>query len=127
MSQRMAPPTDAEITVGTNTLGVFPVVVQLKGQSGCDMKYSSVIKAYLSTDAAGDILATDSTDTTEMAEGADGTLIKEYTTDIFQCLKSEADGDIDLNITVASGKHAYLNVILPNGRVVTSTIMSYGE
>ena len=125
--QRFAPPTDAAITLGTPTAGAFPVYIQLLGQSGCDMKYSSVVRVYMSSDAAGDTLAIDSTDTTDITILIDGTIIKEEVSDVMQIIKSEADGDIGLTCTVASGKHAYVNVILPNGRLVTGAIMSYGE
>ncbi len=125
MGQRFAPPTDAEITVGSDTTGVFPVVVQLKGQSGEDMLYSGVVLCYLSSDSDGDVLAIDGTDTSEMAQGTDGTLICEHTTDVVQTIKSEADGDIDLNITVITAHSAYLVVVLPNGRVIISDEMAY--
>jgi len=127
MSQRFTVPTDATVTLGTATGGAFPVYVQLLGPSGVDMKYSSVVRVYMSSDSAGDTLAIDSTDTTDITILTDGTIIKEDATDVYQTVKSESDGDIGFTCTVASGKHAYLNVILPNGRVVTGAIMSYGE
>jgi len=127
MSQIFAPPTDATVTLGTATGGAFPVYVQLLGPSGVDMKYSSVVRVYMSSDAAGDILAIDSTDTTDITILTDGTVICENVADVMQTIKSEADGDIGLTCTVVSGKHAYLNVILPNGRIVTGAKMSYGE
>jgi len=125
MGQRFAPPTDATVTPGTPTGGSFPVLIQLLGQSGKDMKYSSVVLVYLSSDAAGDTLAIDGTTTTDMDILTDGTIIKEHSTDICQTIKSEADGDIGLTVVVANGYTAYLNVVLPNGRVVTGAAMSY--
>jgi len=125
MSQRFTVPTDATVTLGTNTAGAFPVYIQLLGPSGVDMKYSSVVRVYLSSDAAGDVLAIDSTDTSEMVILTDGTIIKEEATDVMQIIKSEADGDIGLTVTVVTAHSAYVNVILPNGRVVTGAVMSY--
>jgi len=127
MSQRFTTPIDATVTLGTATGGAYPVYVQLLGPSGKDMKYRSVVKVYMSSDAPGDVLAIDSTDTTDITILTDGTIIVENTADVVQTVISEADGDIGFTCTVATGKHAYLNVILPNGRVVTGAIMSYGE
>lgn len=125
MGQRFAPPTDATITLGTNTAGSFPVYIQLLGPSGKDMQYRSAVLVYLSKDATGDTLSVDTTDSTDMDILTDGTLIKEHTTDVVQTILSEADGDIGLTVVVANAKSVWVNVVLPNGRIVTSDEITY--
>ena len=120
-------PTDATITVGTPTAGSFPVVVQLLGPNGEDMNVSACVFAYLSKDAAGATMCLDGTDTTSLAAGTDGVMVEEagYATAVSGHFVSEADGDIDITAIVLTTKTMYLNVVLPNGRLVTSAIMTY--
>jgi len=124
MSQRFTTPTDATITLGTIASHAFPVYIQLLGPSGKDMKYSSVVDVYLSTDLAGDTMAS-ATESAGLDILTDGTILVEQTADVLQTLKSESDGDIGLTVTLQSGKSVYLHVVLPNGRLITSTIMTY--
>jgi hypothetical protein len=123
MGQRFAPPTDAVITVGADTSDVFPVAIQLKGQSGCDMQYASAVFCYLSKNSDGSTICVDETDTTEIVAGTDGLWV-ETLADLAGWAISESDGDIDLAVTVKSGKSAYLVVVLPNGRLVISSVMT---
>lgn len=124
MGQRFAPPTDATITVGSATSHAYPVTIQLLGQSGKDMKYSSVVDFYLSTDADGDTMAS-ATHSAGLDILTDGTIIKEHTADVYQTLKSESDGDIGLTVTLQDSYTVYGHVILPNGRIVSSAAMAY--
>ena len=126
MGQVFAPPVDAVITLGTPTTGAFPVTVQLKGPSGVDMAYPAGVFCYLAKDSAGMEVVADQTDTTDITTLTDG-LWLETIADVAGMAISEADGDIGFTITVASGKHAYLVVVLPTGRLVVSDIMSYRE
>jgi hypothetical protein len=80
---------------------------------------------YLTTDAAGQKLAADGTDTTEIAIGTDGTILAELVTDIMAVCVSEADGDLDLEVTVVDGKTVYFNVVMPNGEVKTCATALY--
>jgi hypothetical protein len=59
-----------------------------------------------------------------MAIGTDGLLIPIVANKACQ-LVSEADGDIDLNIIMSTADDWYLIVVLPNGRLVASTIISF--
>lgn len=124
MKQQAFEALDAAITVVDNEDGTFAVAIQLKGPSGSDLPYSAAVFAYLAKDAAGATLAVDGTDTTEFVIGTDG-LFVELATDISGFLVSEADGDIDVVITVATTKSAYLVLVMPNGRLVISDLMTY--
>ena len=118
---------DAEITVTQSASGTFAVVVQLQGENGEDLTAKGWVHWYLSTDAAGDVVATDTTDVTSLAIATDGTLLEDNVSGgIWGLLRSESDGDIGLAIVVPASKVVYLNIILPDGSVVTSDDMTYG-
>ncbi|MDV2988567.1 MAG: hypothetical protein P3T54_00175 [Dehalogenimonas sp.] len=117
---------DATITVGTHDTGAFPVTIQLKNAQGGDLNHSRAVAFYLSKDSDGSSIAADTTDTTEIAILTDGLLV-ENVTDISGWLISEADGDIGLTITVADGKTAYLVLIMPDGQLVISDVMTWAS
>lgn len=122
--QRFTTPIDATITVGTKASHAYPIAIQLLGPSGVDMKYSAVVDVYLATDVAGDVMAS-GTESAGLDILTDGTIIKEHTSDVYQTLKSEADGDIGLTVSLNASYTLYLVVVLPNGRVVISSALAY--
>ena len=109
----------AGVTAGTDT-----VAIQFKGSNGEDITEAVCVPWYLSTDSAGQTIATDSTDVTTLAIGTDGTLI-ELTDNLYGFLICEADGDADLAIVIPSGKSVYLNLVMPSGRLSTSDEITY--
>ncbi len=125
MSIRALNDISATITVGTPTAGAFPVSVQLTGPTGKDLREARAVQYYLATDATGDTLATDGTDTSDIVIGTDGTIIAETRADVAGVVKSEVDGDIDFVVTVISTKRAYLVIVLPDGELVISAEMAY--
>ena len=118
---------DVEFTVTSNITTATPnVAMQFKDVAGNDVSHPVTVNCYLSTDSAGQTLAIDSTDTTEIAIGTDGTILAELAADIMAVCVSESDGDLDLEITVVDGKTVYFNVVMPNGEVKTcATALNY--
>ena len=118
---------DVEFTVTDNITTATPnVAMQFKDVAGNDVSHPITVNCYLSTDSAGQTLAIDSTDTTEIAIGTDGTILAELAADIMAVCVSESDGDLDLEITVVDSKTVYFNVVMPNGEVKTcSTALNY--
>ena len=118
---------DVEFTVTDNITTATPnVAMQFKDVAGNDVSHPITVNCYLSTDSAGQTLAIDSTDTTEIAIGTDGTILAELAADIMAVCVSESDGDLDLEITVVDGKTVYFNVVMPNGEVKTcATALNY--
>jgi hypothetical protein len=113
---------DVEFTVTDNITTATPnVAMQFKDIAGNDVSHPVAVIVYLTTDSAGQTLAADSTDTTEIAIGTDGTILAELVTDIMAVVVSEADGDLDMEITVVDTKTVYFNVVMPNGEVKTCT------
>ena len=124
-------PIDATIAVGDEVTNVINVAIQLLGANGKDMTQRGSVLAYLSDDAYGDsVVATEHSGA--VAIGTDGLLIpvltgvaaSEKAKTIFQ-LTSEADGDIDINITEAGTKTAYLVLVLPSGKLVVSGAITH--
>ena len=110
---------DCTISLGTVTTSCA-VVVQLKDFEGKDLQVKGMVGLYLSSDADG--LEKDNID--NIAAGTDGA-VWELLADNYYMACSEADGDIDLTLTEAADTDLYLNVVLPNGKIVTSAIMEF--
>lgn len=108
----------AEGVPGANQITVN---VQLK-ESGSDASGRTQIIYWVSSDANGDTIATDPG---TVAMGTDGTLMAEPVDDLVGLCLSEADGDIDFVITHAGTSGFYLNLALPNGRTITSSIIQF--
>jgi hypothetical protein len=112
----------ADITVGAEATNVINVAVQTRiGPVAPDVLQP--IRAYLSTDAAGQTLA--SAPSGGIAIGTDGTILVEEVANVVLSAVTEADGSIDFDLTEASTGTWYLNVILPNGKVVTSDAITF--
>lgn len=117
---------DVEFTVTDNDTTTPNVACQFKDVGGNDIDHPVAVIMYLTTDAYGQTLAVDGTDTTEIAIGTDGTILAELSTDIIALVVSETDGDLDMEITVADTKTVYFNLIMPNGEVkICSTALYY--
>jgi hypothetical protein len=90
---------------------------QLTDFNGKDIAFRGVVRAYFS-DANGDTFA--AAPAGGVAAGTDG-VIREAIDNRYLDITSEADGDIDLVVTDASGVAThYLAFILPNGKLVIS-------
>ena len=116
---------DVAFTVSDNDTTTPNIAMQFKDVGGNDIDHPVAVVCYLSTDAYGQALAADGTDTTEIAIGTDGTILYEPVTDIAAYCVSETDGDLDLEITVEDGKSVYFNVVMPNGEVKTCATALY--
>jgi hypothetical protein len=116
--------SSAEFTIGAETSNIINVGIQLKNGVN-DLDYRCALHAYLSTDAEGDDVV--GTAPTTVAIGTDGVCIPLVTGKCF-LLISEADGDIDLNITLSSGAATYyLVLLLPNGKTVASGAITFAS
>jgi hypothetical protein len=114
---------DVEFTVTDNGTETPNVAMQFKDVAGNDIDHPVAVICYLSSDAAGQTLSGD--DVTEVAIGTDGTLLAELTVNQIGLFVSEADGDLDVEVTVGDTDTAYFNVIMPNGEVKTCATALY--
>jgi len=114
----------ATITVGTEAANVINVGIQLTDASGDATAAANALDFYLSSDSAGQTLETSGPDA--IAIGTDGVLIKNGSDSLISGkVISEADGDIDLDLTHAGADAFYLNLILPNGKIATSGVITF--
>jgi hypothetical protein len=116
-------PQAATIVVGVEGSHAINVAIQLKDANGADIAVRGAVRAYLSDDANGDSIIATAHDG-HVVIGTDGVCVHLVTDKMFE-LVSEADGDIDITITEAGAKNSYLIVILPNGKLVASTIIAH--
>lgn len=116
-------PFDVDFTIGSEAGNVINVGLQLNDAGGTALATRASVLAYLSDDANGDSIAAAAPDG-GWAIGTDGLLIPVVTNKAAQ-LVSEADGDIDINITESGADTWYLIVVLPNGLLVASAAITF--
>jgi len=113
----------ATIVVGTEASNVINVTIQLKDYIGTDLAVANSVIAYCSSTATGlDRVTT--TVSTETAIGTDGSLGILLAKSMY-LLISEADGDIDLNFTDTGTNSFYLVIVLPNGNISVSSVITF--
>lgn len=114
-------------TVGSESTEAITVSCQFKDAAGADMTSARCLKAYLSADSAGQTAASSSGLT--VTSGTDGLTQVSVDSNTINMLwlTSEADGDVDVVITDASGGTTtnYLNVITPDGKIHTSGAITF--
>ena len=114
-------------TVGSEATEAITVSCQFKDAAGADMTSARCLRAYLSADSAGQTAASSSGLT--VTSGTDGLtqVSVDANTINMLWLTSEADGDVDVVITDASGGTLtnYLNVITPDGKIHTSGAITF--
>lgn len=115
---------DASFVIGAEAGNVINVGIQLKYDKSQADTVRRAVHAYLSDDANGDsIVAT--APSGAVAIGTDGVLYDIGAAKKHFFLVSESDGDIDINITEAGVKTLYLVLVMPNGRLVPSTAITF--
>lgn len=109
--------------IGADAGTTINVGIQLKDSAGVDLAVRGSVLAYLSNDANGDSIAT-TAPSGGWAIGTDGVLIPLVAGKAAQ-LVSESDGDIDVTITEAGAATWYLVLVMPDGRLVVSTAITF--
>ena len=114
-------------SVGAESTEAITVSCQFKDAAGSDMTSARCLKGYLSADSAGQTAASSSGLT--ITSGTDGLTQVSVDANTINMiwLTSEADGDVDVVITDASGGTLtnYLNVITPDGKIHTSGAITF--
>lgn len=116
---------DAQFTIGAEAANVINVAVQMVDRdNGNEIGEKIGVAWYLSDGADGADRAASAPDG-GVAIGTDGVMVANQSS-LAGTLVSEADGDIDLNITHAAGADTwYLNLIMPDGQVQTSGAITF--
>ena len=111
-------PWDVSFTIGAETTS-RNVALQFHGNDG-----AIVVQAYLSNDEDGDsILTTAPTGTVVI--GTDGVILADLVAKKAFLLKTDVDGKVDLTITESGAKDMYLAVVMADGSLVVSPIISF--
>lgn len=114
---------NAVYTIGADAGTTITINIQLNNAAGTPMAIRNTLFAYLSDDANGDsIVAT--APSGGWAAGTDGLVIPVIAGKA-AFLTSEADGDIDIVITESGTKNLYMIIVLPNGKIVPSTVIAF--
>ena len=114
-------------TVGSESTEAITVSCQFNDAAGTAMTSARCLFGYLSADSAGQTAASSSGLTiTSGTDGLTQVLVDSNTINMFM-LTSEADGDVDVVITDASGGTLtnYLNVVTPDGKIHTSGAITF--
>jgi hypothetical protein len=112
----------AEVAHPTHTINVAAV---LKDYLGNAVALPQSVLCYLSDDALGQTLVT-AVLTADAAIGTDGTIIQVVTAKKEWRVVSEANGQFDLTFAKTDGAATmYLNVVMPDGRLVTSGAITF--
>jgi hypothetical protein len=120
--------SSAAFTIGAQAGDVINVGIQLKGEGaagaqGADVNQSLAVLAYLSDNDDGSSIA-GTAPSGGIAVGTDGLAVEAIADKLF-LLVSEADGDIDLDITEAGADTWHLVLILPNGELAVSGAITF--
>ena len=105
------------------------VSCQFNDAAGTAMTSARCLFGYLSADSAGQTAASSSGLTiTSGTDGLTQVLVDSNTINMVM-LTSEADGDVDVTITDASGGTLtnYLNVVTPDGKIHTSGAITFAQ
>jgi hypothetical protein len=112
----------AEVAHPTHTINV---TAALKDYLGAAVGVANNLLCYLSDDAAGQTLVT-AVLTADAVIGTDGTIVQIETAKKAWRVTSEADGHFDLTFAKTDGAATvYLNVVLPDGKIVTSGAITF--
>lgn len=115
----------AVITVTDNATETPDVSIQFYGISEQALAEPVVFHWFLTTDAGAQTLCADATDTSEIVIKTNGTILVEDVADIMGVAITEATGLVDFTVTIVTTKQAVLNVVMPNGELVQSDVMTY--
>lgn len=115
---------DVVMVVGAEAADVINVAIQLNNPEGKALEEVGVLDFYLADDAAG-LTPSTTAPTVGIAIGTDGALI-ETVANLSGTMISEADGDIDIDITNATTTPTfYLVARLPCGGLVISDAITF--
>ena len=110
----------ATITVGTIT-ATGDVTIQLKDYAGNNLTVPNGVMVYFTTDAAGQTIETLGAEATIATNGICNVVTA---TSVYYCI-SEATGLIDLTLDGDGAVSNYLHVVLPNGKIVHSGVITF--
>ncbi len=112
----------ATITVGTIT-STGSVAVQLKDFAGNNLTDKNAVLIYFTTDAAGDTIEELGAAATITTNGIIFSLLTKYTYMVI----SEDTGLFDVTLDGDGAVSIYMHVVLPNGKVLHSDVITFSS
>ena len=113
----------AEFTVNAEATNVITTNIQLKNLLGEELTAATAVEVWLFSAAAA--TAVNAQNYTTIAAGTDGVVLERIADTILDCT-TEADGDLDIAITLSSGAATcYLGVKLANGEFAFSDAITH--
>lgn len=112
---------DASFTIAAEDESEIVVSIQLLDSHGDEISGRHVVDVLLLADANGD--AFNANDYT-IAAGSDGALVQVVADKVLKCI-TEADGDLDISLTIAGDKTCYVAVVLPGGGLKISGAVTH--
>jgi hypothetical protein len=116
-------PLNATITPGAEAGNIINVAIQLQDGDGTDLTNVGALVFYLADDAAG-LTPSGTAPDGGIAIGTDGALI-EWVPNLSGLAISEADGDIDIDMTESGAATWYLVLVLPNRQLKISSAITF--
>lgn len=111
----------ASFSIGAESTNAIVVSIQLKNEHGDDLSSVQGVWVGVFSNASG--TAFNAGDYT-IAAGTDGALIQVVADKLLFCT-CEADGDLDISLTIDGASTCYLGVILPSGKIVMSGAVTH--
>lgn len=116
---------DASFTIGTEATNVINVAVQLKSdKSQASLAARRNVRVYLSGASTGATVV-GTAPTGGAAIGTNGAVIAAITAGKVLDIVTDASGRFDLNITDTGTPTFYMVVVMPNGRLVVSSAITF--
>jgi hypothetical protein len=113
----------AEFTVNAEVANVITTNIQLKNKYGEELTEVTAVEVWLFSAAAA--TAVNAQNYTTIAAGTDGVVLERIADTILDCT-TEADGDLDIAITLSSGAATcYLGVKLADGTFAFSGAITH--
>ncbi len=111
---------DADFTIGS--IGAtMTCTIQLKDFAGKNLTVKNGIQAYFSTDATGDTVEELGASVVVATHG----IVHELRSKYAYLFITEDTGVVAVTVNGDGAVETYLNVVLPNGKVVTSGVMAF--
>lgn len=117
---------NAAFTIGAEAANVINVAVAVTSSvTGKSTAQAVGLPFYLSSDAAGQVL--EGTGPTSIAVGTNGVTIPSGGDSVVTgTVVTETTGLVDLDLTLSSGADTfYLNLVMPDGRIMTSGAITF--
>lgn len=116
--------TRVDFTIGAEAANVINVGMQLKADEDNETAADQVVRMFLSDDSGGAGITATAPDG-GVAAGTDGNILLEDVANKMLTVQSEADGDIDIDITESGTATWYLVVIFADGRTAVSAAITF--